>query len=645
MNKRVCDKKGAGIACLMICILWGEASFGESNGPGFKFRDVTQAQGINPDHDGARRTSGSGASAADFDGDGYVDLFIPQATGYPDRLYHHLGKGCAENKGGCYVEIGADAGVDSTESGWAALWIDYDNDGDLDLFVAGTFQPGGEHRFRLYRNDSDDINGIHFENRTDDLPDLPLELVDGNWQVGGLCAGDINNDGHLDIYAALYGGGPAFLLLNKGDGTFEDISVSSGLATRDLHWQPVMADFNGDGWMDIFQIIDGSPNKLWINRRDNTFKNRVGAKKMARLAGIDGDRMGTDMGVTLGDYDNDGHLDIYMVQISEPGCCCPLPQHLFRNQSGEGDPADCIPGNPMIFVNEAESMGVESSGWGWGTTFFDADNDGYLDIASTNGTYAGRCATDQSRFFHNPGAVGGSFTDMSDAVGFNDILWGNGLMAFDFDRDGDLDLLQVATDSVIGDGPLRLLENDLRAPGECSANPNLCNHLVVKPRTNDLNRFAIGAIVRVEAGGETMMRLISAGTSFLSQEPAEAFFGLGAATYADSITVEWPDGTTTVCPDAMVCPDILVHELTIIKPANEDCNQGGSCRDNGLFCDGEEICDAVLGCVSTGHPCPPHMNCCELEDVCVGIISKRAAATTLRRPPRAESRRGRRTGK
>ncbi len=173
-------------------------------------------------------------------------------------------------------------------------------------------------------------------------------------------------------------------------------------------------------------------------------------------------------------------------------------------------------------------------GWGWGTSFLDADNDGDLDIAATNGFGVLGYDTDASKLFLNQGGDPVTFADVSDATGFNDTYWGSSLLAFDCDRDGDLDLVQT-TQAVGADGSrLRLLDN---LPGAAAA---ANHHLVIQPRMAGANSRAIGAVVHVEAGETNMMRLISAGTSFMGQEPAEAFFGLGDATVATRVVVDWP---------------------------------------------------------------------------------------------------------
>lgn len=190
------------------------------------------------------------------------------------------------------------------------------------------------------------------------------------------------------------------------------------------------------------------------------------------------------------------------------------------------------PGN-LSFEEIAEDLRVDNGGWGWGATFLDADRDGRLDIGATNGWSTENYENDPSRFFWNV-RPGFPFKDVSKAVSFNDPDWGSSLIAFDLERDGDLDMLQSCNP-----GPLRLVENQLN--GSATSN----RYLVIQPRMELPNRLAIGAMVRIEVAGQQQMRLITAGTSFLGQEPAEAFFGVGRASMVDLVEIEWPGGGIT----------------------------------------------------------------------------------------------------
>jgi len=477
------------------------------------FSDVSGARGI-----GAFTVSPgytSGVNAADFDDDGDIDFFVPQDQGVADQLYQNDGLGN-------FTDIAAAAGVDSTDAHRAALFFDYDGDNLLDLAVAGdcTLEDAScvSPQLLLYRQVS---TGVFQDVSVVASLDVVLAEESGV-SIGGMAAGDINNDGYLDFFISMWHGVRTWLFLNDGDGTFTNISVTSSVSNHPGvdSYQPIIHDFNADGWMDVFEAVDFTANRLWINNQDNTFSDGAVA------AGVDS--AFNEMGVTLGDLDNDGDFEMFITNIHEDGKI----NRLYQNDTVGSTPA---------FTDIATSAGVDDTDWGWGATFFDADNDGWLDLAVTNGFYLEEIGespwdTDPSRFFSNDGTLPPSFSEDSAAVGFDDTYIGSSLVSFDYDRDGDLDLLQTTMEG----GPLRLLENDWVG----AAAPN--NHLVVRPRRlTGGNRRGIGATVRVTFGGTTYSRYISAGTSLQGQEPAEAHFGLGSATMVDSVVVEWPDGTTT----------------------------------------------------------------------------------------------------
>jgi len=465
---------------------------------------------------------GTGVAAVDFDDDGLIDLFVPQGSGTPDRLFH--------NQGAQFVEIAASAGVDSLASSRVALWLDYDGDGDLDLWVANDDMQAASS-FTLYRQDP----GLQFSDVTLEAGVAkPPIVIEETHHWAGICAGDINRDGYLDVFTAQWPG-PGHLFLNTGTGGFTDVSDASGVAVvRNAH-QCAMEDFDGDGWTDIYVAIDFAENILWLNQRDGTFVD------VAAAAGLDNAM--NDMGVALGDYDGDGDFDVYVTNIFMPDP--PIgPRHnvLLRNETLDG---------VLDFEEVSEAMGVDQGYFGWGTTFMDADNDGDLDLAATNGWRSGENATDPSRFFESPGG-GLPFAEVSTEVQFDDTDWGSALLAGDFDRDGDLDLVQacMSLDSAV---PLRLLANDPPSAGG--------NYLVVRPRGVLPNRFAVGAIVRVQVGGVTMLRRIAAGTSYMGQEPHEAFFGVGAASTVDQVLIDWPGGESTTLVDVDVNQELTVEML------------------------------------------------------------------------------------
>ena len=489
---------------------------------GQSFVDVTVAAGLSTPYVTGAGSMATGIAAADYDGDGWVDIFQPMTLDAPDRLYRNLGDGT-------FAEIGAQVGLASTDAGRAALWLDHDGDGDLDLLVAGDCNGGicrpGASWLRLYRQDANaaftevtDTSGL-FET---------FNELDQLWHRAGLAAGDLSNDGYLDLYTGMWGAVDGRLWFNQGDGTFAEEALGPPQSgdPSDNDWQTVMHDFNRDGWLDLFVAVDFGANRLWINQRDHTFID------VAQNSGVGSSF--NEMGVALGDPDDDGDLDIFVTNIFADG------KHnvLFRNDWTPGDDCAETPGQDPCFVEIAAAVGVENGWWGWGTTFIDGDNEGLLDIAATNGFNFPPWSTDPSRYFVNQGGATIDFVESSAAVGFADTDWGSSLLALDYDRDGDLDLLQ----STVGpQAHLRLMQNQLFTTADAPRGGG-AHYLSVQPRSAGPNSHAIGAVVRARTGGKVQSRLITAGTSLLGQEPAEAFFGLGTAVEVDELIVEWPDG-------------------------------------------------------------------------------------------------------
>jgi len=458
----------------------------------------------------------SGPAAADYDRDGDIDLFLPQAFGLPDELYQNNGDGT-------FTEVAASVGVAGLKESRCALWVDYDNDGWLDLFVfcdpdappgqiSNDIDPSTAGTL-LYRNLGDGT----FADMTANSGDLALHPNPIQQMVlGGVAAADINADGNVDIFLSCWNCQNA-LYENNGDGTFTERGVAAGVATPEYSWAPMFIDIDRDDDMDLLVNVDFGPNALFLNDRNGNFLDA------ASVVGF-----GTafnEMGMAIADYDHDDDLDVFSSNIEEPFPSSPtLTKYsvLLRNQTQNFIPA---------FTDQSATVGVRRTGWGWGCTWIDGANDTHLDLAVTNGwlqstTYS----VDQSCYFNNAGTF--PFVEGGQAVGFSDTRIGRGLIAFDYDLDGDADLCETNSNDVA-----HIFKN---------VTPNAGNWIEINLVGSAIgNPFAVGAEISVTAGGVTQRRLVSAGTSFLSQEPYRQHFGLGAASVVDQIAVRWPVGFET----------------------------------------------------------------------------------------------------
>ncbi|MEM1182734.1 MAG: CRTAC1 family protein [Acidobacteriota bacterium] len=475
------------------------------------FTEVAAASGIDDVYELSRRGFGGGVAAADFDDDGDVDLFFATDDDVPHLLYRNLGDGTFE-------EIAATLGLDQLERGRSALWFDADGDGRLDLAIGRDCYDvecdGVETFLRLYRQQADgqfvDVtvaSGLISPGHT------------AEQHRSGLAAGDVNGDGHLDLVSAFWKGRLRYFE-NQGDGTFVDASAAVGISDEVIAFhQPVVQDLDGDGRQDIYSTVDFTENRLWLNRGYTVEGTAI---LQERGAAASCDNAMNDMGIALGDPDGDGDLDFYVTNIFRNG---------FHNVLLQND----LSINGFYYSEISSAAGVQNGGWGWGTSFFDVDNDLDLDLAETNGWNTNTWDF-PPRFFVHQGTSSPTYVDQAPTFGLTDISWGSSLVAFDADLDGDVDMVETIAESA-ATGPrnlIRLHRNELSGVGTTN------HYLNVRPRMGGPNARAIGARVQVEVNGETLTRWIHAGTSYLGQEPAEAFFGLNDSQIVDAVTVFWP---------------------------------------------------------------------------------------------------------
>lgn len=536
------------------------------------FRDVTREAGIDHVHHKPKldpkldnimnwvASVGAAAAAADFDRDGWIDLFLTDSDKRkPNRLYRNNGDGT-------FTDVGEKAGVawwnDDHGTAMDAVWGDYDNDGWPDLYIVRW----GEDV--LLRNNMDGT----FTNVTPKL----FRRRDGShgmqWANG--CSAvwlDYNLDGRLDLYVGNYfeehdlwnlkttrimhddfenarNGGCNFLFRQNADGSFTEVAGELGLDDTGWTLAVGVGDLNNDGWPDIYCADDFGPDQLFLNNRDGTFRN------------VSADAIGHDtkkgMNVDFGDFNNDGWLDIFVTNIT-------TAEYLQEgNMLWHNDGVDSESG-VVSFTDVSLETGVYDGGWGWGGKFFDYDNDGDLDIYCVNGfisagdgsywydlaswTVLGEDAAEaknwpsigsrsfsgyeKNRLWRNEGNL--VFTSRAAEAGLGIDRDGRGIAVFDFDNDGDLDVF-VANQNQ----PPNLFRNEL---GGANGHHWLGVWLEADPSTGT-NRDALGARVTVASPSGKQIRDRDGGNGYSGQSDPRLHFGLGSDSVVTLLEVRWPDG-------------------------------------------------------------------------------------------------------
>jgi hypothetical protein len=452
------------------------------------FSDVTHAAGLDVE------MYGMGVAVGDYDNDGFPDVFV-SCVGQ-SRLFRNLGNGT-------FTEVTKTGGlVGHTGFSTSALWIDYDRDGLLDLFVCNYVRWSPEHDVFC------SLDGVHKSYCTPEA----------------------------------YRGDTCWLFHNRGNGTFEDVTAASGIFDSSSKSLGVaMFDYDADGWPDLLVANDTQPNKLYKNLRNGKFKD---VAVEAGLAFSSEGKARAGMGVDTGDFDRSGRSGVAITNFDNEMI------GLYRSVK------------PGVYddVSTAAGVGLASqTTLGFGCTFLDVDLDGALDLAVANGhidetvrNIRGNTGYAQApQLFLNDGS--GKFRDVAGAVGGDFALpkVGRGLAFGDFDRDGDLDLLMTTNN-----GPAFLYRNDL-------VNENRSLRFRLAGKTS--NADGIGALVRIFYGGETQSRMVRGGSSYLSQSELAVTFGVGKRDRIARAVIDWPSGRTEEFKDLTTGTTYVCMETAGIK--------------------------------------------------------------------------------
>ena len=447
-----------------------------------RFSDVTEQAGL------AIPMYGLGVAAADYDNDGFQDLYVTVLDG--DRLFRNRGDGT-------FADVTRAAGIDNARFGTSAAWVDYDLDGHLDLFVANYVE----------------------------------------WTIEG----DLwcSMDGATKTYCTpeSYVGQPSALYRNRGDGSFQEVGASAGVADPTAKALGIaILDYDSDGLPDIFQANDTQPNKLYRNGGDGTFSEHGISAGIAYAE--DGKARGA-MGVDAADYDRSGRPHLLVGNFANEML------NLFHNE-GNG-----------LFVDEAPTSEIGRDSLlalTFGAFFFDYDLDGHVDIFCANGHLDEEIEIVQPavkfaqapQLFRNDGT--GRFGLASAEVGsdFSEPLVARGAAYADYDGDGDLDILITTND-----GPAKLLRND-------GGNAN--NFLRVRLEGTQSNRSGLGTQLELASASGTQVQVVRGGSSYCSQSETVATFGLGPDTEVNRLEVRWPGGSVEVFRGLEVNREIRLTE-------------------------------------------------------------------------------------
>lgn len=540
---------------MVVALVCVTAGFGQHTAQNESwFRDVTHKAGIHCRHHSRRFANaysdimqgytklGAAVAVADYDGDGFEDIFLTDSCAKcRNHLYHNNGDFTFTDVA---EQAGVAAGNDDENASAGALWFDYNNDGRPDLLVvrfghSTLYENLGNGKFRdvtraagldLYMNA---IKAIAFDYDNDGYVDL---VIGRYFQSINLFHPDTPRFFPESFENANNGGG-VIVFHNNRDGTFTDTTDRVGIHTTGWTLDLGHGDANNDGFEDLYVANDFGTDRFFVNNGDGTFTD-----KTKTAIGFDTKK---GMNADWGDFDNDGLLDIYVTNITDD--YMREGNFLWHNN---GD---------LTFTDVARETGTYDTGWGWAGKFFDYDNDGWLDLYVMNGWVSGGkedyvpdifamitkpgvdfadarnwppignkslSGHEKKKLFHNE--EGRTFKEEAARHGLDSDKDGRGIAVADFDNDGRLDLVVTNAD----DEPI-LYRNVL---------PTGAHWIGLLLEGTKSNRAAIGAQVRVRTGARTYLRYVNGGNGFGGQSTSRVHFGLGKADKIQGLEVRWPSG-------------------------------------------------------------------------------------------------------
>jgi len=498
------------------------------------------------------KMNGSGGAWLDYDLDGDWDLYLVncqgEEAGITNSLYENLGDG--------KFMKASETGAEDIGEGMSVSVSDYDNDGDSDLFITNY----GD--FKLFRNNGDktfsDVSTIAFPDGIKD------------WWYGGSTWGDYDLDGDLDLYVAGYvdfsrrpqytslrfpmdfGGLPNTFYRNNGDGTFTDITPELNILTDASRksMQVVFHDFNDDGLPDLFVANDTDANGFYLNRGDGTFKIFSGPSGLSTTDG--------SMGLALGDMNNDGMTDIvytnYAAEVNT------LAYLVDNNSSNDGNLKNAV------FIHSFDSPMVHKLSWpniSWGPGLFDMDNDGDLDLFFANGHLNSVSGDNRQSnlLFENNGK--GFYKDISNSSGI--LATGKRIhrsaMFADYDNDGKIDMFITVNGQQIEDGKGNTIFDVNQGRGILLQNRSKTKNNWIKVRLEGVqsNRDGFGTVVNIRSNNMNQKQSLVSGQGYFSNHAQELYFGLGNSDMVDMVEIKWPSGLKQIFND--VSPNQTMHIL------------------------------------------------------------------------------------